>query len=95
MSIHQDAKINLTTTEYEKTESGKSWKSKPVLVEKEVITRDQYNNLTGDDTLRFFRRLGGSQVVACCYTKHGFIIVQLSSCNPDRTRKIVREFSFD
>ena len=93
--LRQDTKITMITQDYYRTESGKSWQSKPTDSETEVISREQYHNITNDDTLRFFRRLGGSEYPIRCYTQHGYIIVQLNSCNPDRSLKRVRTFEFD
>jgi len=92
--LRQDTSIIMITEDYERTDSGKSWKSTPSTTKTEVIDREQYENITNDDTLRFFRRLGGSEYPIRCYTKHGYLIIQLNSCNPNRTLKRIRHFQF-
>ena len=82
----------LVTEKFERTDSGKSWRSKPFEIERKKITQENYHNYTSDDTQRFFRRLGGSETAERCYTKRGYIVTRLTSINPDRTLKIVRTF---
>lgn len=60
----------------------------------EPITEKQYNNITNDDTLRWFRRLGGSETAQRGYTAWGYNIVRLISSSPDRSIKTIREFTF-
>jgi hypothetical protein len=91
--MHSNTKINYTLETYDRTESGKSWKSKPESTETGVYNREQYQNCTGDDTLRFFRRLGGSETVVRSYTSQGFIPVRITSCDPSGTIKKVRTFT--
>ena len=93
--LRQDDTIVMITEDFERTDSGKSWKSKASTTETEVITREQYINITCDDTLQFFRRLGGSEYPIRCYTSKGYLIIQLNSCNPDRSLKRVRHFQID
>lgn len=90
--MNQNTKIEYTLETYNRTESGKSWKSKPESTETGVYDRKQYENCTGDDTLRFFRRLGGSETVVRSYTSQGYIPVKVTSCDPSRTIKKVRTF---
>ena len=85
----------MTTKVYNRTESGKSWKSQPESVETSEIDRKQYENIVDIDTQKFFRRLGGSERMIKNYTCHGYIVVQLTSISPDREIKKVREFSFN
>lgn len=93
--LRQDDKIIMIEEHYSRTESGKSWKSKPDETETRVITREQYERITCDDTMQWFRRLGGSEYPIRCYTSKGYLIVQLNSCNPDRTVKHIRHFKID
>mgnify|MGYP003630727874 FL=1 len=60
----------------------------------ESITRAQYNNLTKDDTLKWFRRLGGSETAERSYTCRGYNVTKLTSTSPDRGIKIIRKFKF-
>jgi hypothetical protein len=60
----------------------------------ESITTSQYNNLTKDDTLKWFRRLGGSETAERSYTCRGYNVTKLTSTSPDRGIKIIRKFKF-
>ena len=103
--------LTITTETYSRTESGKSWRSKPDTIETETlpwhrtdpdpsgrwITREHYgeevhSNITHPDTLRWFRRLGGSEYAERSYTPVGFIVTRLVSTSPDRTFRKVRRF---
>jgi len=60
----------------------------------ESITTSQYYNLTKDDTLKWFRRLGGSETAERSYTCRGYNVTKLISTSPDRETKIIRKFKF-
>ena len=60
----------------------------------EEISEDQHRNMTNDNTLRFFRRLGGSENKVYGYTCNGYKVTKLTSTNPDKTTKVVRTFKF-
>ena len=60
----------------------------------ESITTSQYYNLTKDDTLKWFRRLGGSETAERSYTCRGYNVTKLTSTSPDRETKIIRKFKF-
>ena len=64
-------------------------------IERKTIDLIQYNNITNVDTLKWFRRLGGSETAKKNYTSRGYIITRLTSTSPDRTIKVVREFNFN
>ena len=83
-------KYELTTKTYERTESGKNWKSKASKVEITTIDQETYNNIFSKETQRFFRRLGGYEKATKTYTRAGHIVTSLTSISPDRTTKIVR-----
>lgn len=57
------------------------------------ITETQYNNITNDDTLKWFRRLGGTETATRGYTERGYNVVKLISTSPDKKTRIIREFS--
>ena len=59
-----------------------------------VITEQNYKNIVSDDTIKFFRRLGGSESVTRGYTRVGYLVVRLVSTSPDRQSKTIREFDF-
>jgi hypothetical protein len=86
--------ITMTTKEYTRTDSGKSWRSKPDSVETEQITKRQYDLITNEDTMKWFRRLGGSETATKNYTKWGYNTIELSSIDPARSLKRVRSFTF-
>ena len=90
--MRQDTKIRMTTKEFSRTASGKGWQSKPHTEQCETINRDCYDNIACDDTLAWFRRLGGSETAQRSYTSQGYIVTTLISSNPDRTIKKVRSF---
>ena len=58
------------------------------------ISLEQYENITSKDTLKWFRRLGGSETAVKTYTKKGYKTVKLTSSSPDKQIKVVRTFEF-
>lgn len=96
--------LTITTETYSRTESGKSWKTHPDETETETMPwdyrdakgeqsgEDRHRKITADDTLRWFRRIGGSEYAKRSYTPVGFIVTRLVSTNPDRTVRKVRKF---
>jgi hypothetical protein len=58
------------------------------------ITETQYNNITNDDTLKWFRRLGGTETATRGYTERGYNVVKLISTSPNKDTRVIREFSF-
>lgn len=96
--------LTITTETYSRTDSGKSWRSEPDT--SEMRTRpwhhrdafgqqsgeDLHHKITCADTLRWFRRIGGSEYAERSYTPVGFIVTRLISTNPDRTIRRVRKF---
>tara|TARA_Y100001937_G_C7054552_1_gene300788 strand:- start:527 stop:796 length:270 start_codon:yes stop_codon:yes gene_type:complete len=68
------------------------------LVDKEVteeITPTQYRNITSNDTLKWFRRLGGSETAQRSHTCRGYNITTLTSTSPDKQSKTIRHFKFN
>lgn len=61
----------------------------------EEITREQYKNITSDETLEWFRNIGGTETAARRYTCRGYNITRLTSTSPDRQTKIIRQFKFN
>ena len=83
----------MTRTELEKNPDTKTtYITKEV--EKEELTEKAYKLITGDDTLKWFRRLGGTETAQKSYTCRGYNITRLTSISPDRQTKIVRTFKF-
>lgn len=83
-------KYELTTKKFERTESGKSWKSNPTETEITTIDQKEYDNIFSKETQAFFRRLGGYERASKSYTTAGYIVTRLTSISPDKTTKIVR-----
>ena len=63
-------------------------------VEVKTITDKEYNLITNNDTIKWFRRLGGSESLQRCYTCAGYKVYKLTSTSPDRQNKTIREFKF-
>ena len=83
----------MTRTELEKNPDTKTtYLTKEV--EKEELTEKAYKLITGDDTLKWFRRLGGTETAQKSYTCRGYNITRLTSISLDRQTKIVRTFKF-
>lgn len=59
------------------------------------ITEKEYILLTKDETLKFYRKLGGSETVKRRYTQAGYKVTYLSSISPNKEIKIVRNFKFN
>jgi len=85
------SKITMTTLKQEKT--GKVT-YKTVETETREITRQEYNNIISPETIRFFKRLGGSESVIREYTRDGYLITEIKSTSPDREKRTVRCFEF-
>ena len=88
-------KITKKTEEYSRTESGKSWKTKPEKVETSEVNENFYNNFTSAETSMFFRNLGGYEKRVYNYTSRGYRVVRVVSINPGRTVKKETSFSFE
>ena len=61
----------------------------------ETISKEQYNNITNDSTLKWFRRLGGSETSIKGYTCMGYLTIKLISKSPSKQTKIIRTFKFN
>jgi hypothetical protein len=59
-----------------------------------LIDFETYDSITNKDTLKWFRRLGGSETVTKGYTWKGYQITKLVSTSPDRDIKMIRKFTF-
>lgn len=86
--------ITLTITHLEKI-AGKKSAYKIVSKEIETIDEETYNRITSDDTIKFFRRLGGTETVQRGNTCKGYVCTKLTSTSPDKENKTVREFKFE
>lgn len=85
--------VQLTEIRYTKNPNTKTTYNKESERVKE-ISLEQYENITNKDTLKWFRRLGGSETAVKSYTKLGYNVVKLTSKSPDKQIKVVRTFKF-
>jgi len=63
-------------------------------VEVSEVTSRQHSLTTNDDTVKWFRRLGGTETVERSYTSAGYLVTKLTSTSPDRQTKVIREYKF-
>ena len=86
-------RIELTLTRYVKNPNTKTTY---IEVEREVkeVTEQQHANATSKETVRFMKRLGGSESSVMAYTCNGYKCVKSVSISPNRQNKTVREYSF-
>ena len=87
-------KITLTETRFTKNPNTKTTyivDSKKI----ETVTEKQHRLTTCDETVKWFRRLGGSETKQMNYTCLGYICTKLTSTSPDRQTKVVREYNID
>ena len=85
--------ILMTKTNYTKIKHLKnSWKQEKETTEK--IDKITYSRIVSADTLKWFRRLGGSETAERSYTCRGYNVTKLTSTSPDRGIKIIRKFKF-
>lgn len=59
-----------------------------------TITDKQYYLITNDGTVKWFRRLGGSESLQRTYTCAGYKVYKIISTSPDKQDKTIREFKF-
>lgn len=81
----------MTETRFEKTgkTTYKQFKQKV-----KEIDQKTYDNIVSDDTLKWFRRLGGSETAVKGYTCAGYCTIKLTSTSTDKSEKVVHEFNF-
>jgi hypothetical protein len=63
-------------------------------VKERLLTEKQYNLTVNEETLKWFRNLGGSETAQRSYTSYGYVVYQLTSTSPDKEIKNIREFQF-
>jgi hypothetical protein len=80
--------ITLTTETYYK--DGKAWKLGGT--ETEIVDLKTVQRIA--DSVKFFRRLGGTETLIKGYTCAGYNPVKLTSTNPDKTARTVRAFNY-
>ena len=79
---------------YKRTESGKSWKTKPETVETETVSAEHYTNYV--TAIPFFNNFGyhASCRASCSYTYAGYLPTTITTISPMNDEKIVTTFSF-
>lgn len=80
--------ITQTTDKYIK--DGKGWKL--VNVETEAVDLRTVERIA--DSVKFFRRLGGTETLVKGYTCAGYNPVKLTSTSPDKTQRTIRTFNY-
>jgi hypothetical protein len=58
------------------------------------VTAQQHRQATSAETVKFFKRLGGSEHITRAYTCGGYLPVKVISTSPDRESRTVREYTF-
>lgn len=86
-------KITWKKETFERTESGKSYKTRPASSVISEIDRRTFDNLTGEKNLKFWNGFcGGTCRAERGYTSIGFVPVRIVRQSPDRSKKIVDTF---
>ena len=85
-------KITLNEKRYE-LKAGTKTVFKLIEEETREITEEYYDNFV--NSAPFFRRLGGSEFLVRGYTARGYRVVSMTSKNPERTAKVIRDFDFE
>ena len=85
---HSRANITMTKSEYSRTSSGRSWKSKPDKQSSETISNEFYTNCVR--SIPFF-----NDRAELSYTPFGYIPIRITSTAPDKSKKITYQFHFE
>ena len=87
--------IRLTQKVYERTASGKGWKSQPSETTEKTINREYYNNMASDESIDFWNGFcGGTCRAYKTYTTIGYVPYKIVRVNPEGTEKHIDEFDF-
>ncbi len=87
-------KITVNTIKQVKKEDTKTvWQNAETT--ETIFNEKQYKNCTSDDTIKWFRNIGGSETVTRNYTKVGYVVTKIVSTSPDKQNRTIREFTFD
>ena len=71
---------------------GSQWKITSVT--SETASKQNIRNYASDDTLKFFRRIGGTERRTMGYTHAGYLPREVVSTNPDKTERHIIEFYY-
>lgn len=63
--------------------------------EVKIIDRREYEKLTCNETVRFFRAVGTQESRVFGYTPHGYQVTKLTSTTKDKKTRLIRKFKFD
>jgi len=83
-------KTQITLTKENYFKDGKKWTLSET--ETELIDLKTVERIA--DSVRFFRRLGGTETLVKGYTCAGYNPVKLTSTNPDKTQRTIRTFNY-
>jgi hypothetical protein len=83
-----------TIETYSRTDSGKSWKSRPDEVENKIVSPEHYTNYV--TAIPFFNNFGdgASCRAKCSYNAPGYLPTHITSVSPFRETKKVASFWF-
>lgn len=74
------------------TKVGNQWKI--AKINTLTISKENLVNYAGNETMAFFKRIGGTERRDFKYTQYGYIPAKIVSINPDKTMKHVWEFYY-
>jgi hypothetical protein len=83
-------KTQITLTKENYFKDGKKWTLSET--ETELIDLKTVERIA--DSVKFFRRLGGTETLVKGYTCAGYNPVKLTSTNPDKTARTIRTFNY-
>jgi hypothetical protein len=58
----------------------------------EIVTEREHNLATKDETIKWFRRLGGKENVTRAYTALGYVPIKIVSTSPNGFDRTIREY---
>lgn len=80
-----------TIERYGRTDSGKSWSSRPFEVVRQEITIEEWRNLTSESEIRFWKAFGTCRVHRSS-TEAGRMVDRITRTSADGSRKSVETF---
>lgn len=94
---NEHAIISVKRETFVLTDSGKTWKAKPIKTETEKVSCEFYTNCV--QSIPFFNHFFGHREATCKatwnYTVFGYIPVKIVTYNPGKTEKRVMTFTFE
>lgn len=76
----------------EQKKVGSQWKIKEISTQ--TVTKEWYLNTVSESTIKWFRRLGGSETVKWSYTPYGYIPWEVISTSPGKEDRVIYQFFF-